>query len=166
MCSSGYTLHPSFLPAREYGYTVINEGLKLTLADEDGKLDERRTGERMVRNYETLCLRKGLIGELACRPSRLGDRKVLVVHGTEDEAVSSPLLTSISKGKEFIRQDTEQVLCQYPFDRDYHSRTASALGEANAEVFVVQGGPHFVTATHWELVDKKIDEWIRRHFVK
>ncbi|KAL8280496.1 hypothetical protein RQP46_007144 [Phenoliferia psychrophenolica] len=139
MADSGYTPSPSFTSAREFGYGVINDGLNVTLADEDGSLDPTRTGQRMVRNYESLCLREGLLGKLASRPSWIGERKVLVVHGTEDEA--------------------------YPFEREYHSRTVSAIGTKNAELLVVEGGPHFVTATHWELVDKAIDAWVRKHFV-
>lgn len=87
MADSGYTLDTSFASAREFGFGVINDGLRVTLADQDGSLDPENVGRRMVRNYEALCLRPGVIGELACRPSRLGKRKVLVVHGTHDEAV-------------------------------------------------------------------------------
>lgn len=34
------------------------------------------------------------------------------------------------------------------------------MGDDNAEIFVVEGGPHFVTASHAELLDKKIVAWI------
>lgn len=53
---------------------------------------------------------------------------------------------------------------QYPFDRKYHERTVSAIGTENAELYVVEGGPHFVTATHWEEIDKVIVDWIQRNF--
>ena len=98
MSDSGYTTSPSFTSAREFGCAVINDGLQVTLADGDGRLDPKRAGDRMVRSYESLCLRRGLIGELATRPSWLGARQVLVVHGTEEEAVSffPDVLLSIS----------------------------------------------------------------------
>lgn len=59
---------------------------------------------------------------------------------------------------------TDISMLQYPIERDYHTRTHSSVGADNAELFVVQGGPHFVTATHWEEIDRKIDEWVRKEF--
>lgn len=55
---------------------------------------------------------------------------------------------------------------QYPFERKYHERTTTAIGEDNAEMFIVEGGSHFVTACHFEEVDKKIVEWIARKVQK
>ncbi|KAM0751767.1 alpha/beta-hydrolase [Meredithblackwellia eburnea MCA 4105] len=141
MSMDGYGLshEPLVLSARLRGAGIISKSLSLTLGvggeGVDGKFDPKEIGRRMKMNYQILCGRKGLIGELAARPSRLGKRKVLVVHGTEDEA--------------------------YPFNRNYHTRTVSAIGEENASLHVVQGGPHFVTVTHWPTLDKTIDEWIR-----
>jgi hypothetical protein len=55
---------------------------------------------------------------------------------------------------------------QYPFERKYHERTASSIGDENAELFVVEGGTHFVTASHAAQVDKKVVEWIKTHELK
>ncbi|KAK4050559.1 hypothetical protein OIO90_005026 [Microbotryomycetes sp. JL221] len=122
--------------ARKYGTKVISDSLKLTLANDEGVLDGTRAGETMKLNYRILCHRKGLIAELASRPSPLGKIQVLVVHGTHDNA--------------------------YPFDRKYHERTQSAIGDDNAELCIVQDGSHFVTACHAKEVDAAIVDWLKR----
>ncbi|KAM0787977.1 hypothetical protein ACM66B_006179 [Microbotryomycetes sp. NB124-2] len=138
MALSGYTDsdEAQVAAARKYGTKVISDSLKLTLANDAGDLEGARAGETMKRNYRTLCLRKGLIPELACRPSRLGKIQVLVVHGTQDNA--------------------------YPFERKYHERTQSAIGDDNAELRVIEGGSHFVTASHAKETNSKILEWMKR----
>ncbi|KAI5479747.1 hypothetical protein MNV49_003008 [Pseudohyphozyma bogoriensis] len=141
MCQAGYTSSPSapYASARAHGTSVIENSLRLALTNTVGVLEPKRAGEIMVQNYGILNGRKSLIPHLVARPSRLGQAQVLVVHGTEEAA--------------------------YPFDRNYHERTASAIGSENATIHVVSGGPHFVTATHWEEVDKVIDEWVRKMIV-
>ncbi|ORY61182.1 Alpha/Beta hydrolase protein [Leucosporidium creatinivorum] len=142
MAAAGYTdsTEEPFASAREHGIKVIADSLKLCLANEDGILEGKKAGESMKLNYGILNHRKGLIPELAVRPSPLGDIQVLVVHGTDDAA--------------------------YPFERKYHERTATAVGENNAETYIVEDGPHFVTASHFEELDKKIVEWIARKVQK
>ncbi|KAK4052085.1 hypothetical protein OIV83_002379 [Microbotryomycetes sp. JL201] len=141
MALAGYTdsEDATVVAARKYGTKVISDSLKLTLANDAGVLDGTRAGETMKLNYRILCLRKGLIPELACRPSRLGKIQVLVVHGTQDNA--------------------------YPFDRKYHERTQSAIGDDNAELCVIEGGSHFVTASHVTETDAKLLQWMKRKHI-
>lgn len=90
MSAAGYTdsTKAPFASAREHGTKVIADSLKLCLANDDGILEGKKAGETMKLNYHILNYRKGLIPELAVRPSPLGDIQVLVVHGTDDAAVS------------------------------------------------------------------------------
>lgn len=90
MANAGYTdsNDAQFATARAHGIKVISDSLKLCLANDEGVLEGKRTGKSMKLNYHILNYRKGLIPELAVRPSPLGDIQVLVVHGTEDAAVS------------------------------------------------------------------------------
>ncbi|SGY66270.1 BQ5605_C004g02673 [Microbotryum silenes-dioicae] len=138
MGKAGYTEseEPLFAVAREQGTKVIADALKATLVNDDGILEGKQAGETMKMNYRCLNHRRGLIGRLASRPSPLGKTNVLVVHGTDDNA--------------------------YPFERNYHERTCSAIGTDNSELLVIQGGPHFATASHWETLDKDVVDWIER----
>ena len=61
---------------------------------------------------------------------------------------------------------TDSSITQYPFERKYHERTATACGDDNAEIKVIEGGPHFVTASHWEEVDRTVVQWIKRKQLK
>lgn len=47
-------------------------------------------------------------------------------------------------------------------ERGYHTRTMEAIGDKNSELYIVEGGPHFVTVTHFEEVDRVILDWIGR----
>lgn len=134
MCQDGYTDRPEYASHRAHGERVIIKSLSECLRNQHGNLDD--AGSAMITNFGCLVFRKGLINVLACRPSRLGDVPVLVIHGTDDNA--------------------------YPFERKYHERTVSAIGEPQAELYVVQGGSHFVTATHAQEVDKAILDWLKR----
>lgn len=89
MCEAGYTTHSEFTSASKWGQKIIAASLKQCLADEHGVLDGKHAGVTMKRNTRILGYRKGLIPQLASRPSPLGDIQVLVVHGTEDNAVSA-----------------------------------------------------------------------------
>lgn len=105
MAAAGYTdsSEEPFASARAYGTKVIADSLKLCLANEDGILEGKKAGESMKLNYGVLNYRKGLIPELAVRPSPLGDIQVLVVHGTDDAAVSlCQLRTSPSLGADLL----------------------------------------------------------------
>ena len=90
MAAAGYTEseEEKFAVARAHGIKVIADSLKLCLANDEGVLEGKQTGESMKTNYHILNYRKGLIPELAVRPSPLKDIQVLVVHGTDDAAVS------------------------------------------------------------------------------
>lgn len=154
MAAAGYTesTEEPFASARAHGTKVINDSLTLTLGLEDGKV----AGDAMVTNYRCLNHRIGLIEKLSVRPSLLGDVQVLVVHGTDDAAVSSPGLDGFADADR-----RRSPALQYPFERKYHERTITACGEDNAELYVVQGGPHFVTASHAAEVDKRVVDWIK-----
>lgn len=89
MCKAGYTESPDFSSAREYGRKIIADSLKMSLCNANGVLEGRHAGETMKLNTRILGHRKGLIPELAVRPSPIGDIRALVIHGTDDNAVSS-----------------------------------------------------------------------------
>lgn len=99
MAAAGYTdnTQEPFASARAHGTRVIADSLKLCLANEDGILEGKKAGDSMKLNYGILNYRKGLIPELAVRPSPLGDIQVLVVHGTDDLAVSLSQLSSFPR---------------------------------------------------------------------
>lgn len=96
MAQSGYT--SSFPDASAFGETVIRDAITLTLSDEDGEpMDAKKAGETMEMNYRCLNGRKGLVEKLQGGRA-LGERQVLVIHGTEDNAVSLPLQDLFNSG--------------------------------------------------------------------
>lgn len=88
MASAGYGTTSSE-SVKAHGIKVIADSLKLCLSNDEGVLEGKRAGESMKTNYGILNYRKALIAELAVRPTPLGGVQVLVVHGTEDAAVSA-----------------------------------------------------------------------------
>jgi len=142
MAAAGYTdldLLP-YSECRAYGHETIYDSLRVSLALDgaDGGLvlDGRYAGDAMLTNYKVLNHRPSLLPVLRQRPSPLGRVQVLVVAGTKDNA--------------------------YPFERGYHARAVDAVGDANAELLVVEGGCHFVTASHADLLHERMIDWLRR----
>lgn len=87
MAQDGYT--DEFDHLRSFSSNLIEQSLLLALSNDQGVLDPVFAGDTMVLNYKCLNHRLGVVEELSVRPSKIGSRQVLVVHGTEDKAVRS-----------------------------------------------------------------------------